>query len=90
MSTILILGWTILLSLSAVGAAWYARRFERADALIALYVLLVVAANLVAQKIVGFDLGFTSFFAPAATLIFSHPVLAAPPTTTSRWPRRTG
>lgn len=71
MSLIVLLVWAALMSACAVGAAWYARRFARADALIALYVLIVVSANLVAAKIVSFDLGFMSFFAPAATLIFS-------------------
>lgn len=71
MTPILILVWISVISLIAVGAAYYARLTERADALIALYVTLVITSNLVASKIIGFDLGFTTLFAPGATLLFS-------------------
>jgi queuosine precursor transporter len=71
MSPILILLWTVAVSLCALGAAYYARKTGRADAIIALYVTLVVASNLVASKIVGYDIGFTTLFAPGATLLFS-------------------
>ncbi len=67
----LILIWIAIISLFAVGAAYYARMTERADALIALYVTLVITSNLVASKIIGFDLGFTILFAPGATLLFA-------------------
>lgn len=63
--------WIAVVSLCAVGAAWYARRYERADALVALYVTLVIASNLVASKIIGFDLVVTTIFAPGASLLFS-------------------
>ncbi len=71
MTTGLILLWIATVSCIAVCAAYYARRTARADAIVALYVTLVIAANLVASKIVGFDLYFTTLFAPAATLFFS-------------------
>jgi uncharacterized integral membrane protein (TIGR00697 family) len=67
----LILFWALVVSATTLGAAWYARRYAKADALVALYVTLVIAANLVAAKIIGFDLGFVTLFAPSATLIFS-------------------
>ncbi len=67
----LIILWIIVISLFAVGAAFYARVTERADAIVALYVTLVITSNLVASKIVGFDVGITTLFAPAATLLFS-------------------
>lgn len=63
--------WTALISLAALGGAWYARKYERYDALLAIFVTLVIAANLIASKTVAFDLGFTTLFAPAAVLIFS-------------------
>ncbi len=67
----LILLWIGVISLIGVGAAYYARITDRADAIVALYVTLVITSNLVASKIVGFDLGFTTLFAPGATLLFS-------------------
>ncbi len=63
--------WGVLISLLTSVAAFYARRYERSDALIVLYVVLILFANLTASKIVSFDLGFTQIFAPAAVLIFA-------------------
>ena len=67
----LIFFWIIGVSASTIVAAYYVRRTGRSDALMALYVTLVITSNLVASKIIGFDLGFTTLFAPAATLLFS-------------------
>ncbi|OHB19232.1 MAG: hypothetical protein A2854_02640 [Parcubacteria group bacterium RIFCSPHIGHO2_01_FULL_56_18] len=63
--------WAAIISLFAVGGAWYVRRYEKADALLALYVTLVVAATIFAGKTILFDFGFAQFFAPGAVLIFS-------------------
>jgi len=63
--------WIALISLAALGGAWYAKKHERYDALLAIFVTLVVAANLIASKTVAFDFGFTTLYAPAAVLIFS-------------------
>ena len=63
--------WAAVISLFAVGGAYYARRSGRSDALLALYVTLAVAASLLASKTIEFDLGFGTFFAPGAVLIFS-------------------
>ena len=71
MSPLLIIVWIAAVSLCAVGAAYYARIHDRPDAIIALYVTLVIASNLVASKIIGYDIGFTTLFAPGATLLFS-------------------
>lgn len=71
MTLSLVFLWIILVSGFCVLAAWYARRFERSDALIALYVTLVLFSNLAAVKIITFDFGFTKLFAPAAVLVFS-------------------
>lgn len=51
--------------------AWYARKYNRPDALIALYVAFVLFSNIAATKIADFDLGFFNFYAPASVLIFS-------------------
>jgi formate-dependent nitrite reductase membrane component NrfD len=63
----------IILAISAftLVGSWYARRFERADALIALYVIFTALSQIMASKIAVFDLGVASFTAPAAVLIFA-------------------
>jgi uncharacterized integral membrane protein (TIGR00697 family) len=63
----------IILTISAftLMGSWYARRLERADALIALYVIFAALSQIMASKIAVFDLGFTSFTAPAAVLVFA-------------------
>lgn len=63
--------WIAIISLTAAGGAWYARVHGRADALIALYVTLVVFANVAVGKIIAFDFGFTTVFAPATVLVFA-------------------
>lgn len=71
MSLSLAILWIAIISLLALGGAWYVRRYERLDALLALYVTLVVAASIFASKTISFNLGFAEFFAPGAVLIFS-------------------
>src|SRR5438477_11126652 len=63
--------WAVVVSLLTTVAAFYARKYERSDALIVLYVVLILFANLTASKIISFDLGFKQIFAPAAVLIFA-------------------
>lgn len=63
--------WTAIISLCALTAAYYVRRTNRSDALLALYVTLCIAASLLASKTIAFDFGFAQFFAPGAVLIFS-------------------
>lgn len=63
--------WIIIVSVFGVLGAWYARRYNRPDALIAFYVTLVVFSNIAVSKTIAFDFGFTQFFAPATVLIFS-------------------
>lgn len=62
--------WVLLISLTTVFGSLYARKFRRADGLIALYVGIVLLSNVIATKIASYDLGFSTFFAPAAALIF--------------------
>jgi uncharacterized integral membrane protein (TIGR00697 family) len=71
MSLSLAILWAAVISLFAVGGAWYVRKSERADALLALYVTLVVAGAIFAGKTLAFDFGFAQFFAPGAVLFFS-------------------
>jgi uncharacterized integral membrane protein (TIGR00697 family) len=71
MDVLLILLWIIGITLFSLFGSLYARKFNKPDALIGLYVAFVLISNIVAYKIVSFDLGFITFFATAATLIFS-------------------
>jgi len=71
MSLGLLFVWIISVSVLCSFASLYVRRFGRPDALIALYVILVTFANLAAGKIIGFDLGFATYFAPATVVVFS-------------------
>lgn len=71
MTITLTLFWTALISLLSVVGAYYVRRFNRADAIIALYVTLVLVANITASKVVTFNFGFAELYAPAAVLIFA-------------------
>jgi queuosine precursor transporter len=63
--------WIIGVTLFTVIGSWYARKYNRPDALIALYVAFVIFSNIVASKIGAFNLGFATFYAPAAVIIFS-------------------
>ena len=63
--------WIIIITSFSLFGAWYARKINKADALIALYVSFVIISNIIAYKIVAFDLGFTTIFATSATLVFS-------------------
>jgi queuosine precursor transporter len=71
MSLALTFLWILIVSAFSVLGAWYARQYNRPDALIAFYVTFGAFANIAASKTIAFDLGFTTFFAPAAVLIFS-------------------
>jgi len=67
----LIFIWILLISSFTLGGSWYARKYGRPDALIALYVAVILLANITAIKIVEFDFGFTKFFSSGTVLIFS-------------------
>ncbi len=63
--------WIIIVSNFSLMGAWYARRYNRPDGLIAFYVTLGVFGNITASKAITFDFGFTELYAPAAVLFFS-------------------
>lgn len=63
--------WIIGITLFTLIGSFYARKYNKPDALIGIYVAFVIFSNIVASKIAVFDLGFASFYAPAAVLIFS-------------------
>lgn len=65
-----ILLWILIISLTTILGSYYARKYDRPDALIGLYVAFVAFSNIAATKIATYDLGFAQFYAPAAALIF--------------------
>ena len=63
--------WILGISITTIFGSFYARKYQKPDALIALYVSFIVFSNIAATKVAQFNLGFATFFAPAAILIFS-------------------
>jgi queuosine precursor transporter len=62
--------WILLITAITFLGAWYVRRYNRPDALIALYVTFVILSQIIAAKIAQFDLGFWTVTAPAAAIIY--------------------
>jgi len=67
----LIIFWIMAVSAFTLFGAWYARKYERPDMLIGLYVAFILVSNFTAQKIAIFDLGLASFTTGAVVLVFS-------------------
>ncbi len=63
--------WIAIITGFSCFGSWYARKYNRADALIGLYVAFVLISNLIAYKIAAFELGFATFYATSAILVFS-------------------
>lgn len=61
----------VLVSSFPLLGAWYARRYERVEALVALYVTFAALSQIMASKISAFDLGIRLVYAPAAVLVFA-------------------
>jgi len=70
MDIIIIILWIILITSFSIVGSLYARRYNKPDALIGIYVCFVLLSNILAYKIASFNLGFTTFFATSASLIF--------------------
>ncbi len=68
---LVIILWVLGITSFTLFGAWYARRFDKPDALIGLYVLFVAISQITAAKIAEFDLGFITVTAPAAVLVYS-------------------
>jgi uncharacterized integral membrane protein (TIGR00697 family) len=51
--------------------SWYARKYNKPDLLIGLYVTFVLVAQILAVKVSAFNLGFTTLFVPSGVLVFS-------------------
>ncbi len=67
----LILAWGCAMAVSVMGATYLARRAGRPDALMALFVTLVLVSNLVAAKIIGFNFLIVTLYAPVGVIFFS-------------------
>lgn len=61
----------IVITAFTLAGAFYARKFNRPDGLIALYVLFTALSQIMASKIATFDLGFLQVQAPAAVIVFA-------------------
>ncbi|MBU4142817.1 queuosine precursor transporter, partial [Patescibacteria group bacterium] len=58
-------------SLAPLAGAYYARKTNRADLLVAIYVVFLALSQIFAVKIAKFDLGFISVYTTGASLIFA-------------------
>lgn len=59
------------MSAVSLGASWYARRFERVDALVGLYVVLSLTAQIAATKIMALTAWGMTLTVPAGIIAFS-------------------
>jgi uncharacterized integral membrane protein (TIGR00697 family) len=66
-----ILLWIVAITAFSLFGSWYARRYDRVDALVGLFVAFVLISNIIAYKIATFDLGFITFYSDSATLVFA-------------------
>ncbi|PIR44003.1 hypothetical protein COV23_02175 [Candidatus Wolfebacteria bacterium CG10_big_fil_rev_8_21_14_0_10_31_9] len=71
MSLYLIVSWILGITSFTLLGSWYAKKYEKADLLIGLYVTFIIVAQILAVKISAFDLGFKTFFGPSGVLVFS-------------------
>jgi queuosine precursor transporter len=71
MNFTLLIVWIIGITSFTLLGSWYAKKFNKPDLLIGLYVTFVLVAQILAVKISMFDLGFTKFFGPSGVLVFS-------------------
>ena len=65
-----IIAWICIIATITTLSSLYARKQKRPDAIIALYVAIVIVSNILAYKIATFNLGFFTVFGPAATILF--------------------
>jgi hypothetical protein len=66
----MILLWIALITSFSLFGAWYSRRYNKPDAIIAIYIAFVIISNILAVKIAEFNLGFVTLYATTASIIF--------------------
>jgi len=67
----LLIIWILIISAFSIFGSIYTKKYNKPDAIIGLYVAVILISNIVAYKIAAFDLGFTTFYATSATIIFA-------------------
>jgi uncharacterized integral membrane protein (TIGR00697 family) len=70
-SILILVFWIAGVSVFSLLGSWYAKKYNKADLLIGLYVTFVLVSQILAAKIAVFNLGFGTYFAPAAVVIFA-------------------
>lgn len=63
--------WVLVISAVSLGGSWYARKTGRAQAITAVYVAMVLTAQIAATKIISFHFFHFSISAPAGVVSFS-------------------
>lgn len=71
MSFLLLILWICGITAFTLIGSWYARKYNKSDLLVGLYVTFVLVAQILAVKISVFNLGFKTFFAPSGVLVFA-------------------
>ncbi len=71
MSITLLILWIVGITSITLLGSFYARKFQKPDLLIGLYVTFVLVAQVLAAKISTFDLGFREFSGPSGLIVFS-------------------
>ncbi|MDH5684250.1 MAG: queuosine precursor transporter, partial [candidate division WOR-3 bacterium] len=62
--------WLVTVAFASVASAWYIRKYGSSDLAIALYVIYLAMAQILAAKILTFNFGIFTVYAPAGVLIF--------------------
>ena len=62
--------WLVTVAFASVASAWYIRKYGLSDLAIALYVVYLTMAQILAAKILTFNFGLFTVYAPAGVLIF--------------------
>ena len=71
MNIFLIIIWIIGITSFTLTGSIYARKYNKPDLLIGLYVTFILVAQILAAKVSAFNLGFTTFYGPSGVLVFS-------------------
>ncbi len=71
MNLFILVLWIVGVTCFTLIGSYYARKYDKADLLIGLYVTFVLVAQILASKISVFDLGFTTFYGPTGVILFS-------------------
>lgn len=67
----MLLWWIVGVTSFTLLGSMYARRYERSDLLVGLYVTFVLAAQILAIKVAQFSFGVGEVYVPAGVLVFS-------------------